>query len=364
MPTTFKDFQIKQSYARLIQKALWSYLWDGIYKPMFEILAVKPELKAKNDLEENKPVIDALREGKIFYIENKGFKAKTKFSNRVSAVLERWGAKFDEWERIYTIPNDKIPSDVLVAIAENKILQEQKIKEIEKFLEQVIQNIPLQVDSMVFGSEVKTILDDAGNEIKKNIKKINVIEIELTPEQKDIIAKEYTENMKYFIKDWEEKRIPEMRRKVQQLVLEGYREDKIQKLLMTEYHIAENKAKFLAQNETSILLAEVKKATYQAMGFDKFIWRTIIDSKERPLHRELNGTTWRYDNPPVIDERTGERGLPGYAYNCRCNQQAYSDDMPFTMHNQINEAQSKQKINTYIREFKAKQAARRAKKAK
>lgn len=316
MPTTFKDFKIKEGYARLIDKALWSYLWEGVYKPMFEIMAIKPELKAKNDIEDNKPIIEALRDGKIYYIEGKGFKAKDKFNNRLSTILENWGAKYDKWEKVYTIPKDKIPSDILVAIAENKMHQEEKIKQIQKYLDQVINNIPLQVESMVFDSEVITIIDDAGKEVKKNIRKIAVIEPELDEEQKKLIAKEYTNNMQFFVKGWEENRIKEMRQKVQQLVLEGYREDKIQHLLVTEYNIAKNKAKFLAQNETSIMLAELKKATYQSMGFDKFIWRTITDGKERDLHRHLNGTTWSYDSLPVIDERTGERGLPGQTYNC------------------------------------------------
>ena len=348
MPTTFKDFQIKESYAKLIDNALWSYLWEGIYKPMFEIMAIKPELKVKNSLEENEPIREALLKGSIIYIENEGFKAKEKFSNRISAILERWGAKFDKWEHIYRIPKNQIPKDVLVSIAENRILQEQKIKEIEKYLDEVINNIPYMVDSMVFHDEVVTILDDAGNEVKKNIKRINVIEPKLTAEQKQIIAQEYTNNMQYFIKDWAESRIPEMRQKVQALVLEGYREDKVQKLLQTEYNIAKNKAKFLAQNETSIMLAEYKKITYQSMGFDKFIWRTITDGKERDLHKHLNGTTWSYDNLPVIDERTGQRGLPGETYNCRCTAQPYTDDMPFKMHNQISEKDSTVKIDKYI----------------
>ena len=40
--TAIKDFRIKESYAKLIEKALWSYLWEGIYKPLFEIMQIKP----------------------------------------------------------------------------------------------------------------------------------------------------------------------------------------------------------------------------------------------------------------------------------------------------------------------------------
>ena len=364
MPTTFKDFQIKESYARLVQRALWSYLWEGIYKPMFEIMAIKPILKAKNSLDEEKVIIKALNEGRIYYIEGEGFKAKNKFSNRISLILETWGAKFDRWERMYRIQRQNIPTYVLQAVAENKMLQEQKIKEIQKYLDEVIKNIPYQVDTMAFNTEVKTILDDAGKEIKKNVKSINVIVPELTEEQKEEIAREYTNNLKFYIKDWEEKKIPEMRAKVQQLVFQGYRADTIAELIEKEYNIGKNKAAFLARNETNILLAEYKKVTYQEMGFDKFVWRTIIDGKERKLHEKLNGTTWDWNDPPVIDERTLQKGLPGETYNCRCQAQPYTEDMMFSLHHQpLGEDLKRRKmdINRYIYEYRDKMQQRRAK---
>ncbi len=357
MVTVLKDFKIKEGYSKLVRKALLSYLWDGIYKPMFEIMAIKP-LKAKNAKEENEPIIKALQDGDIYYIENKGFKAKNKFNNKISSILESWGAKFNKWESIYTIPREKIPSDVLVALAENKILQEQKIKQLQEYIDETFNNIPYMIDSMVFNDEVITILDDAGNEIKKNVKRINLIEPELTKKQKEIIAQEYTNNMQFFVKEWAEDRIAKMRKRVQELVLQGYRADTVKKMLIQEFNVAQHKAKFLAENETNIMLAEYKKVTYQAMGAKKFIWRTITDGKERELHKELNGTTWSYDNPPVIDERTLQRGLPGETYNCRCQAQPIFDE-DLTMHNQINEKQSKARIDNYINEYKARQEARR-----
>lgn len=364
MPTTIKDFEIKESYTRLVQKALWSYLWEGLYKPMFEILAIKPVIKAKNSIEEEKTIIKALEDGKIYYIQGVGFKAKDKFNNRISLILETWGAKFDKTMKVYKIPFNKIPSDVWQAIAQNKILQEQKIKEIERYLDEVIKNIPYQVDTMVFNSEVKTILDEAGKEVKKNVKSINLIVPELSEEQKEEIAKEYTNNMQFFIKDWEEKKIPEMRAKVQQLTFDGYRADTVAKFLEKEYNIGKNKAEFLARNETCILLAEYKKVTYQEMGFDKFVWRTIIDGKERKLHEKLNGTTWSWNDPPVIDERTLQKGLPGETYNCRCQAQPYSDNMIFKLHNQPLGEDLKRKnidINRYIYEYRDKMQQRRSK---
>lgn len=359
--TAIKDFKIKETYTKLIEKALFSYLWEGIYKPMFEILGVnekacksylqtgkngvKKPVVAKNSLN---VIVEALRDGKLLYIEG-GFKAKTKFTNAQSQQLEKWGAVWDRREKVYRLPESKLPDELKSVIAEIRVNNELKIKQIQEWLREVEANMPYIVETMVFDNEVKTILDDAGNEIKKNIKKINVIEPELTERQKAEIARTYTENVRGYVwKDWmgdDEKlgKIPQIRRKIQELVLKGYRVDKVEELLQKEYGIMGRKAKFLAQNETTIMLAEYKKVTYKEMGFDKFIWRTITDGRERPLHEALNGTTWSYDDPPVIDERTGQKGLPGETYNCRCTAIPYRDDTPFNHY-----IQSKKEYEKYI----------------
>ncbi len=323
--SAIKDFKIKQAYTKLVEKALFSYLWEGIYKPMFEILDIKPTV-AKNSLN---VIVEALRNGKLLYIKG-GFKAKTKFSNAQAQQLEKWGAVWDKRAKMYRLPEYKLPDELRTILSEVRVTNELKIRQIQEWLREVEANMPYIVETMVFDNEVKTILDDAGNEVKKNVKKLHVIEPELTEKQKAEIAKTYTENVQdYVIKDFANERIPEMRRKIQELVLQGYRTDKIQELLEKEYGFMARKAKFLAQNETTIMLSEYKKVTYQEMGSDGFIWHTVMDGRERTLHKELSGTTWTWDNLPVIDERTGQTGLPGQTYNCRCSMSPFFKNSPF-----------------------------------
>lgn len=322
-PTAIKDFKIKQSYTWLVQKALFSYLWEGIYKPMFDMLEIKPE-KAKNSID---VISQALRDGRIYYAEG-GFRAKTKFTAAQSRELLAWGAKYDSYRRMYRIDYNQIPMTVSVALAESEINAQNTITQLDVFLREVEANIPYIVESMVFNEEVVTILDDAGNEVKKNVKHLNIIEPELSEAQKQEIAQSYTNNMRYYIKNFAEKRIPEMRQRVQELVLKGYRTDTIEKMLQREFNIMSDKVKFLAQQETSIMLAEYKRVTYQEMGFDKFIWRTIIDGRERPRHHELNGQIFRYDNPPYVDAGKTRTGLPGQDFGCRCEAVPYRDDNP------------------------------------
>lgn len=348
--STAKDFKIKEAYFKLIEKALFSYLWEGIYKPMFEILEIKPEI-ARNSLN---PITEALRDGKIYYVDG-GFKAKSRFTNAQSFTLQNWGAVYDKWQKIWRIPKDMIPEDVKVTLAQSEIESTEQLKKLDIFLREVQANIPYIVDSMIFDDEVITILDDAGSEMQKNVRHLNVITPELTTQQKAEIARVYTNNIReYAIKDFGDERIPEMRRKVQEAVLNGQRRDVVQKMLETEYRIASRKAKFLARNETTIMLAEYKKVSYQEMGFDGFIWNTITDGKERSLHADLNGTTWTWDNLPIIDERTGQRGLPGETYNCRCGMTPYRKDSPFKMATQqFDERQSKKRMARYELDFKA-----------
>lgn len=358
MTTILKNFEVKNSYIKLINKALFSYLWEGIYKPMFEILKIKPvAVNSENT------IIEALKNGNIYYIED-GFKAKKKFTNAQSLELEKWGAKWDSWQKIYRIPFDKLPKSILVALSENKIMTENKINAIQDFLREVEANMPYLIETMLFNEEVITILDDAGHEVHKTMKHLNIIEPELTPQQKEEIARTYTKNIQdYVIKDFQNDRIPLMRQKILEATLQGYRLDKVEKILQQEFGFMANKAKFLATNETNIALAEVKRAMYQAAGFDKFVWQSRADLRVRDLHRHLNGTVWRYDDPPVIDERTGQRGLPGETYNCRCEALPYSDttfiDCKFVdddkkMKKVYSTKQSEKRLNKYLATYYAK----------
>jgi uncharacterized protein with gpF-like domain len=51
-----------------------------------------------------------------------------------------------------------------------------------------------------------------------------------------------------------------------------------------------------------------------------YVWR--IDaadlSRTRPDHRRLAGKKFRWDDPPIVNSRTGERGNPGMDTHCRC----------------------------------------------
>lgn len=335
-----KDFEIKEKYYKPIAEKIFKLFDENLYKPMAEIF----KIKASNEIN---VIIQALKDGRIFYEKGK-FKALTRFTNAQATELEKWGAVYDRWEKAYKIPFEKIPNEVLVSIVDNKIQFEKQVDTLRVFLDAFEKNADAIIESLIFTDEVVSILDSAGNQVKENARKINVIEPELDANQKRAIGKGYTKNMAFFIKDWNKKRIVELRQKVQEAVLKGYREDYVRKIIEQEFHIGKNKAAFLAKSETNIMLAEYKKATYQKMGFNEFKWHTIMDGRERPLHKELNGKIFRYDNPPIIDERTGQRGLPGETYGCRCNMTPISRESVFVTDKEYRKGTDYSNIEKYL----------------
>lgn len=92
----------------------------------------------------------------------------------------------------------------------------------------------------------------------------------------------------------------------------------LQPFLEKRYGITKRRAALIARDQTSKATTAINRARMQGLGVKKFRWLHSGGGKEpRPLHKNvLNGQVFSLDDPPVIDEKTGERGLPGQLINC------------------------------------------------
>lgn len=84
--------------------------------------------------------------------------------------------------------------------------------------------------------------------------------------------------------------------------------------------VTKRRAKLIAVDQTRKLTTSLNSARMQNLGVKKFEWSHSQGGNEpRPLHKDtLNGQIFELANPPVIDDKTGEKGLPGQLINCRC----------------------------------------------
>lgn len=85
-----------------------------------------------------------------------------------------------------------------------------------------------------------------------------------------------------------------------------------------------NWAENVARDQTRKAYATINRERMEAAGIRKFKWLHSggsNDPREYHLHAwpaGLNGGIFSFDDPPIIDKRTGERGFPGQAPYCGC----------------------------------------------
>ena len=83
--------------------------------------------------------------------------------------------------------------------------------------------------------------------------------------------------------------------------------------------ITDRRRNIIAKDQTRKIQASISIERAKSAGIKKFKWlHSRGGSEPRPDHVAMNGNVYSYDDPPVIDRRTGERGFPGQAINCRC----------------------------------------------
>lgn len=83
--------------------------------------------------------------------------------------------------------------------------------------------------------------------------------------------------------------------------------------------ITVRRADNIANDQTRKVYNNMNKQRMQSQGLNKYIWRHSAGGQfPRQDHIDMDGEVFSFDDPPVIDKRTGERGIPGQAINCRC----------------------------------------------
>lgn len=110
--------------------------------------------------------------------------------------------------------------------------------------------------------------------------------------------------------------------RMKEIVQEGFKAGKttasIIKEIQRTYGIEKRHARLIARDQTAKLHGQLAKAQQTDAGVNEYTWSTSGDSRVRERHRELNGKRFRWDDPPVVDTKTGRRAHPGEDYQCRC----------------------------------------------
>lgn len=118
------------------------------------------------------------------------------------------------------------------------------------------------------------------------------------------------ENVSY-ISTIKDEFFPKIEAIIYQGVKNGQNVKDIRSQLVDRIGMTENRAKFIAVDQTGSIFGQMTAKRHQEIGIDKFKWSTSHDSRVRHSHRELDGHVYPYSDPP-------SEGLPGTPFRCRC----------------------------------------------
>lgn len=104
-----------------------------------------------------------------------------------------------------------------------------------------------------------------------------------------------------------------IRMAVEEAVINGTAAATLRKTLRDEFGLLDNRAKLIARDQIAKANSQLNKARQQQAGVEEYEWSSSRDERVRPLHRELNGRKFRWDQPGP------DGGMhPGEPINCRC----------------------------------------------
>lgn len=224
---------------------------------------------------------------------------------------------------------DSYATDSSIA-SQSRIVTNQLIKKWDKIFKEESKNI---TKSMLYDVEkssdkaLQTSLKELSGGLSINMNIVN-------DDVKEIVKASFNANVK-LIKSIEERYFDQIVGAVDRSIMTGGGlKDLIPAIndaLKDQKRIAKNRAKNIALDQTRKAYNSINMARMESVGIDKFEWIHSGGGKEpRPHHLKkwpegLNGGIFSFNDLPIIDEKTGQRGKPGDAVNCKCRMRPVID---------------------------------------
>jgi SPP1 gp7 family putative phage head morphogenesis protein len=301
-----KGISVKISDFEELEKAIVAFM-----RSFYELLITgKMSVNNSNDVLE-----EAINRGKIYYAKE-GFRGA--FTAKISRELLRLGAKWDKRQGSWKIPLSILPSHILSAIAQNKSKNTMAI-------EAMVSNLKKDIDVPIIGrGPVVTTIAKFNDEINRTMQEIPTIKHQYSEQERMAVSEKYLKNLQLDIKKWKDEEVFELREFIKQNYEKGIRYESITQGISDRFKVSISKARFLARQETHLILAEIKTQQYSEAGINKYRWHTRSlpvgtgQGMVRPSHAVLDEQVFSWDNPPTVDFKTGRKAHPGQDYNCRC----------------------------------------------
>lgn len=138
-----------------------------------------------------------------------------------------------------------------------------------------------------------------------------------TPGVEAVLAAWRRENVK-LIKSIPEQMLDEVYDIITDAQATGRRVEDIAAEIEGRFDVSKSRARLIARDQVAKANGDLQRQRQSEAGITRYEWSSSLDERTRDRHRDLDGTIHRWDDPPIVDLRTGRREHPGGDYQCRC----------------------------------------------
>lgn len=319
MKTRFlKPVRERPEYFEAIEKEIKRFFKREFYMPLMQELGAKSGT-LQNSMDD---LWQAIASGQIHYVNGR---FEGTFNSTISKELKKLGAVWDRSRKAWTIPRSLLPADIGGAIQASYDRFKKMAERVNRKLEAVTP------DELTGQLRLEALFDSTLYRVNKDLEAtLQGITVgpQLSAEGRKRIAAEYAENLALHIRGFMQKEILELRGAIVEQAFTGYRYEALVDTIRKSYAVSQRKAKFLARQETSLLMTKFKQVRYQEAGVNQYRWSCVKMPHDktpdqhtlgnvRYYHGLLDGKIFSWDNPPTVDAK-GSKKNPGQDYNCRC----------------------------------------------
>ena len=198
-------------------------------------------------------------------------------------------------------------------VSQSRIILNALMSKYEKLFNTLSKSI---VDKMISG-----VMRNSGATLKMSLEGyVNPLEIDRTATNarlKEIIQAS-SEEAANLIKRIPEKYLGEVQGQVMRSITSGKGLNELVPYLTEKYKGDARWAKHVALDQTRKVNANVNRVRLEQCGVEKFKWVHMMSAHPRKDHIELSGKIFRFDDLPVIDKRTGQKGYVAELPFCKC----------------------------------------------
>ena len=235
-----------------------------------------------------------------------------------------------EYVRFLLSIGDKITGEITRKLPEIQPHFERHLKQdgLSEILAQWLEEILVAVSAFVSNDKIKFLINKYLGEVQafnrnqfhKALKSAYGVNIFVTePFLMDELALFELENLR-LIKSLPTQYVEQLRGKFTEAVRKGTRWEHVAKEIQRDLpDKLRNRAKLIARDQIGKLNGQLTKLRQRNIGVTHYIWRGMLDERERQLHVDREGEKLAWDNPP-------EDGHPGEAILCRCYAEAVFPD--------------------------------------